>query len=399
MLGLFDFSKSLNEFVQWVWDFIQMLLAASISFNGLDIVQYVFSNTAGVAYKVTLYVFIGVIVFSLFIRRMRKNGAIATLQVVIIGAVIPMWFVVADEAQHLGDLLKQLVLLIQIPPATDDSIISGPMANITLPIFPVQQVLITVFLTFLLAWAGSQFLFLMVGYELLNVALIVLGLIVFAMYGLGDRTRKVFSVIISLFIVSAIIGLPVALLFTQLAQLLAGSIAGEATGGVWTTMLLFLAALAGLAAQPILFLAAYSRVDRVVGRVVARVDNRIRSVNENKDRFDSHLAGAQRSTITHRFDQMRVKAVNSGMDQVDKWKSAKVAQITNRITEAAARVVQPAAKAIAPVTGVAAKVAPAVAAIPHPVAKAVSIGAPLLNSLIRSVGNKPMPRAKEWTRS
>jgi len=399
MLGLFDFSKSLNEFVQWVWDFIQMLLAASISFNGLDVVQYVFSNTAGVAYKVTLYVFIGVIVFSLFIRRMRKNGAIATLQVIVIGAVIPMWFVVADEAQNLGDLLKQLVLLIQIPPATDDSIISGPMANITLPIFPVQQVLITVFLTFLLAWAGSQFLFLMVGYELLNVALIVLGLFVFAMYGLGDRTRKVFSIIISLFIVSAIIGLPVALLFTQLAQLLAGGIAGEADGGVWTTMLLFIAALAGLGAQPLLFLAAYSRVDRVVGRVVARVDNKVRSVNENKNRFDSHLAGAQRSTITHRFDQMRVKTVNNSMDQVDKWKTAKVAQITNRITEAAARVVQPAAKVVSPITGAASKVAPAIAAIPHPVAKAVSIGAPLLNSLIKSVGNKPMPRAKEWTRS
>jgi hypothetical protein len=399
MLGLFDFAKSLNEFVQWVWDFIQQLIAISINFNGLAIVQYVFGNSASLAYKIAIYVFVGVIVFALFVRKMRKNGAIASLQIVILGVVIPLWFLVADEAQNMGDLLKRLVLLIETPVATGDSIISGPMANVTLPVFPVGQVIITLFLTILLAWAGSQFLFLMIGYELLNVVLTVLGLFVFAMYGLGDRTRKFFSVIISLFIVSAVIGLPVALLLTQLAQLLAGTIAGEVEGGVWTTILLFLAAILGLAAQPLLFVVAYRRIDQVVGRVTARIDNKVRSVSENKNRLDAHLAGAQRTTITHRFDQMRVQNTNSAMDKVDFWKSAKVAQITNKISEAASRIAQPAAKVISPIVGTASKASIAIAVIPHPAAKIVSIGAPILNSLVKSIGNKPMPRARERERS
>jgi len=399
MLGLFDFAKSLNAFVQWVWDFVQQLISISINFSGLAIVQYIFGNSAGLAYEFAVYVFVGVVVFSLFVRRMRKNGVIASLQIVVIGVVIPIWFIAANEIQNLGDLLKRLVLLIETPPASETATISGTIVNITLPNFPVQDAIISVFLTILLALVGSQYMFMMIGYELLNVVLTVLGLVVFSMYGLGDRTRKFFSVILSVFVVTAIVGIPVALLFTQFAQLLAGTIVDQATSGVWATVLLYLAATIGLIAQPLLVITAYRRIDQVVGKVIARVENKLRTVNENKDRFDSHLAGAQRTTITHRFDQMRVNTVNAGMDKIDVWKSSKVALVTNKITEAAARITQPAAKAIAPVTGAASKLAPIAAVIPHPAAKVVSIGAPLLNSLIRSVGNRPMPRARERERN
>ncbi len=399
MLWILDFGKALNEFVKWLWDYVQQLLGLSIDFNALSIIIYIYGNTAAVAYELVIYVFTAVIVFSLFIRRMRKNGAVSLVMLVGIGVIIPLWFLAFDQLQEIGDTLKRLMLEIQPPENLDEvmneNLIDGSVVTLSLPVFPVEQAIIPVVLTIQLAVSGLGLLFLMVAYEITNVVLTCLGLLVFAMYGLGDRTRKFFAMIISIFIVTGIVGIPVILLFTQIAQLLAGALLGEIDNGTWQTLFIFVAVISALILQPLMVKAAYKRVNQMVGRVIAQVDNKLRTTTENKNRLDAHLAGSQRTTITHRFAQMRVSTVNAGIDKLDNWKMAGAASISQKLTNAADRaskIAKPAAKVISPVAGVASKASPVIAAIPHPAAKAISIGAPILNSLVKSIGNKPLPR-------
>lgn len=391
-----NMTEDLKNFIKWLWDAIQAMLAQPLSFTEMPIVQYLFGNAAGLSYKIVMYVFIAVICFAIVFKKMRTNGAIASINLLAAAVVIPLWFWLADQLFQVGHLLNRVAVamgqLTTEDPTADDG------GRLQIPLLPVQQALVPFFLSLVLAFVGLQLLILLVNYAIANVVIVLIGLFAYAAYGLNEGTRKFFSVLISIFVVTGIVGIPVILFSTEIAQFISNALLGEVDNGTWMILFVLAGTLFGLYLQYAIGRAAYKRIDRVVGKVIAKVDDKIRSVTENKERFDTHLRGEQRTTISHRFDQMRVRTVNAGVDKLDTLKIGAAAYITKKIGEYATRVAQPAAKAAAPVIGAAAKAAPLVAAVPHPAAKVVSIGATALSALVNKVGNAPLPRARERSR-
>lgn len=407
MFWIPNFTDEVKKFVWWLWDTIQQLLAQPNAFMNLPVTEYFVGNSAGIATRVAFYVFAAVMMIAVFIRRKRQDAAISLLTMLVSIVIIPVWFFMARIFIDFGDVLKRLALLLNELPEADQS--SNVLNNITLPIVPVDQAIVTLFFALMLALAGLQLLIVMVAYEFSNVLIVALGIIVYAMSGIGENTRKFFSLLLSIFLVTGVIGLPVILFLTQFAQMLNDVVVGDSnlTGSI---LFLFLGALAGLILQPVMVWYAYKRVDRVVGSVVARIQDKVRSVNENKHRLDAHLAGAERSTMSYRFRMSMANAINAPIDKFDSWKSDKAALITKRISDAADRFksngsdpsqdgsdtpiagpsrAEVAATAIAGTGAIVSKV------VPHPAAKvAVSVGSAALNKLILKVGNSRTPHAQ-----
>lgn len=395
-------AEEVKKFVFWLWDILQQLLGTESTFINLPIARYFIGNAAGLAFQLVFYVFVLMLCVALVVRRVRKDAAVSFINVILAIAVIPAIIAVAEGALVLGNQFEKFVLELDNLPTPDDT--SGDIDAISLSFSTIDQAIVTLFFALLLAAAGLQLLFLMVAYEFLNVLLIVAGVLVYSVSGFGENTRKLFSLIISMFIVTGVIGMPIIMLVTQLAQGLSDGLFGDSnpTGSI---ILLFIAAFIGICSQPLLVYYLYKRADRVMGNVIAKVNDKLRTVSENKGRLQAHLAGAERTTMSYRFRESIANTTNAQIDKFDAWKGAKAALATKRISEAAQRFKNPTLptsdntdrgdKALAAASAVAATGAVAAKVIPHPAARAaVTVGSSALTGIIRKAGNARTPRVR-----
>lgn len=395
MFWIPNFTEDVKNLVWWLWDAIQQLLATPSTFISTPAAEYFMGNSAGLATRFVFYVFVITLVAALFIRRKRKDGAISFLNMVLSVALIPLWVGAAEAFVRFGDTLKRFTASMGQLPEADQA--SNDLLNVQMPFIPVEQMFVTLFFAICLAAVGFQLLFLMIAYELANVVIISLSVIVFAISGLGENTRKFFSLLVSFFVVTGILGIPIILFVTQLAQLVSDGMLGDnnPTGSI---ILLTVGAFIGLALQPMIIIYTYKRVDRVMGNVIAKINDKVRSVTENKQRFDAHLAGSQKSTMSFRFRESMANMTNAGIDKFDNWRSGKAALATKRIADAADRYKSagktvPGGKAEAAANAVGLVGAGVSKVVPHPAAKvAVAVGSTTLNALIRKVGSASIPR-------
>lgn len=398
MFWIPNFTEEVKKFVWWLWDSIQQLLGIPSTFINLPVAQFFIGNSIGVASKIVFYVFLVILALALVFRRKRNDAAFSFINLLVATSAIPLGVLAAEGLIGFGDVLKKLALEMDNLPQADQA--SNELINVTLPFIPLDQAIVTLFFSLLLASVGLQLLIVMVAYEFANVVLISLGVIVFALSGIGENTRKFFSLIISVFAVTGVLGLPVLLFVTQFAQGI-GDALFQDTNPAGSILLLFVGAVGGLILQPVMMVFFYKRVSVVVGKMLAKFNDKLRAVLENKQRQDSHLAGSERTTMSYRFNQSIARTVNKPIDKFDTWRTDKAALATKRIADAATRFkaggqtavnglsgAQKAATAVTGAAGVAAKV------IPHPAAKvAVTVGSSALNMLINKAATARIPRA------
>jgi len=366
--------SSLEDAVKTMWDVIALVLSLSINYNGLDLTKYLIGNSFGLSLNLPFYVAVFIFIFALVFPRLRKNGVPAL--VVLIGMPVLgfLWFFALDQVQQIGDLLKKVALGISL----DGTANVGGILDIKIPsISPSDPVVLGVVIIMTI-YTQILMVSLSFGYEPLNVALACIGVFVLALSGLGERTQKFFAFLISMFVVSGLLGVPIMIAFIRIAKIIVNALPGGDGFAIFGSIIMWFFATVSIVLQYVIGWAAYQRAKEVVGRVVARLQNtKLRSIFENKSRLDMQLAGRTRSTVTNRFDLMRVKAVNYGVDKAEDFKRKQTAALTQKLRTVA--------------TGA---VGAAGATIPHPVAK---IGAPILIGIINAVGNKPLPRAKPWS--
>jgi hypothetical protein len=374
---IFNLPAELKSAALELWNLISKYLAVPIDFNRLGVVQYLYGNTWTLAAQVAFYVFVGVFAVSLLVKRWRLNGALSLMQVFLIPTIAALWFVVAQQLQNLGDLLKQIVSSFGI-----DTLPTGVTSSIDLvPSLPSGETIIDILTFGLLAQGAYTVYTLLLMYAFMNVILTVLGLLVFAMYGLSEGTRKFFSLIVSVFMVTAVTGIPVILLLTKIAELISNILPNGGANAAVTIILICIAINVGLFLQIVLVYVGYKQVNRVIVRHIEQ-NKPLRSVLENKRRLEANLAGRQNSTVSHKFQQIRAGAVNTGIGVADEMKRHYGVQAAGALREFAkpskAQVASMAATTVAK-------------AAPHPLVK---VGAVALAAGINVVANKSLPRVK-----
>ncbi len=362
--------EALKNAIAALWDAIAKILSISISFNGLDLVKYLYGNSFGLSLNLPLYVFAFVFVFAIMVPRLRKNGISAAVILVGMPTFGLLWFFGMDQVQQVGDILKKVALGISY----DNPSSPSNALTIQIPSINVADPVALGFVFILTIWVQVIMLSMMFGYEPLNVALTIIGILVLAASGMGERTRKFFAFIISVYAVSALFGVPVMIALIRIAKLIVGVLPSGDGTAVLASVIMWFIALVSIFLQFVIGGVAYRSAYSVIGNVIARVNNRMRSILQNKARLDVNLAGRPRSALTNRFDQLRVHAVNFGVDKLETFKRQKAASLSEKVK------------------GLATKSITAVGmAAPHPVAK---IGAPILAGIIDSLGNRPLPRAR-----
>jgi len=285
---IFNLPAELKSAALELWNLISKYLAVPIDFNRLGVVQYLYGNTWTLAAQVAFYVFVGVFAVSLLVKRWRLNGALSLMQVFLIPTIAALWFVVAQQLQNLGDLLKQIVSSFGI-----DTLPTGVTSSIDLvPSLPSGETIIDILTFGLLAQGAYTVYTLLLMYAFMNVILTVLGLLVFAMYGLSEGTRKFFSLIVSVFMVTAVTGIPVILLLTKIAELISNILPNGGANAAVTIILICIAINVGLFLQIVLVYVGYKQVNRVIVRHIEQ-NKPLRSVLENKRRLEANLAGRQ----------------------------------------------------------------------------------------------------------
>jgi hypothetical protein len=207
------------------------------------------------------------------------------------------WFIIMQQAQELGDDFTKLAISIGDAPTQARPI------DLVIPSSVATDAVITVVMFFaLLVWSMILF-FIFLGYEVVNVVLSVAGLLLLALYGLGPRTRKTFSIVLALSIVTMLIGRPVGLGIIEIGNMIGASLPGPDNVffvGAITGVSMMLA----IAVQPLLVVGAYRGVSNVMGSINATVRGSVRSVTENKQKLQAQLSGSAPSAMTNRAHRL-----------------------------------------------------------------------------------------------
>jgi hypothetical protein len=359
MLFPWDWPGALEDAYQAAFELLMSVLAFSLNFDNLKIVQVLFSEGYGLGTALALVVAVIIVPIGILFTRFRLSAALALVIVVMSAAIGTMWFVAMQYVGTVGDSLTLGALYISEIPIVD----GDPL--LTLPNFTFGNVILNAAIFAALFLWILTLAILFIGYEIVGIVLVVIGIVTLYLYGLGPRSRRFFSVIVSLLIVTQMVGRPVAIATISMINVV-GRLAPTndlVSKGIFT----FIGVSLALISQIILFFVAYKTTGYVIGRLNGTVKGFMRSRQEGRSKVDATLTSGNRTPITNRSKSL----------DTDSAKRYRKAEITRASTATAA-------SALTAFSVRAAKVAAAAGSKVHPaLAAAALIGPPV----IRAIGN------------
>lgn len=258
----------------------QRIVTDMPSIDNSQFADYLYGNAIGVYGYLALCVAYIAAVLALFFTKGRITFIHAILLLLLLGAIGPFWFAGADQIIIFGDQLTKAAITVGNVPVTGAGIDTfGPSI---LPALSFNDNMIAIFSFFPTLALGAILYQIFVNYEVLVVIVKFFGLIVLSLVALGERSRKVFSLIVAIGIVTMLIGRPVAMVIVSSGQgwvrsLPSGQDSMFTTAGVTISSLVV-----AILIQPVLLFLAYKSVSPVVGRVSAMVTGRVKALNENR---------------------------------------------------------------------------------------------------------------------
>lgn len=271
-------SQALQVAFSQIVELFQQFIAIPMSLDGTAFVMYLYGNALGVNEYLSISVLAVTLIVALFIKRGRASFVQALIIVLVSGVVGPLWFYAFDQLQLLGDQLSIAFNLNQQVQTTN----GVNLVTLAFPALKIQDVLMSLFtfgpLLFFMYGLFSVF----VSYTFLAVVVKFLGLICFSLLALGERTRKVFSLLVAVGLVAVVIGKPVAVLFISIGQGLSSLTAIFAEGFI-QGIILSGSVIAAILIQPVLVFLMYKGVSPIVGKVAAAVTGKVRALSENRE--------------------------------------------------------------------------------------------------------------------
>lgn len=275
----------------------------------------------------------------------------------VIGAA---WFAGVELAGNLGDALTKAALYIGEEKVTQQD------PQIVLPSFTFGNPLFdSAMFGGLFTWSMTLTM-LFVGYELINIALTFFGVITLYTYGLGPRTRRTMSAIISVLIVTEIIGRPIAVAIIKFGNWVANQI--PTTDLFWVGIITVVSMMVATAIQFVLPFLLYKSVSAVVGKLNGEIKGSVLARVQGRQKVDANVTNNIQSTMTN-----RTRSVNATRANPDFKKEVTLAATAS------------AAGALTSYGVKAAKAAAAVGSKVHPALAVASIVGP---PLIKAIGNQ-----------
>ena len=263
------FKQAYLAMVKLFQDFV---IAQPIVINN-SFTDYLYGNAIGVYGYLAICVAYVTFICALVWQKARVTFAMSLLVGIVIGMVGPLWFAGADQVSLIGDQLTKAAVDL-------GNGITGQNTTI-LPDLGTAEPLVAITMygiTYTLA-LGLYMMF--VNYAGVAVLVKFFSLIVFSIFAIGDRTRKIFSFIVALGIVTMVIGKPVAALSIALGQALIKSFGSQSNSmallGTITAGSMFV----GLVMQPVLLFLTYKAVSPIMGRVAATVRGRVETLTRH----------------------------------------------------------------------------------------------------------------------
>jgi hypothetical protein len=358
-----DWPGQLAEAYQAMVQYLQQVLAFSMTFDNVGIVQWLYGNALGLAPFLAGLVVIVVLPLGLVLKRMRLSAAMALIVALAMPFIGVAWFMALNIIQHIGDDLSRLSISIANAPAQD------PLDDLFIPMpgaLGLNAVISCLMFAGLLWWSGIL-LFLFFNYEIYNVVFTIIGLLLVAMYGFGPRTRKLFSILGALAVVTMLAGRPVALGIIEIGNAIATLFPGP-DNIFFVGLINGACMMAGIVFQVLIFWGSYKGINEVIGRFL---EGNIRGT------VDAYMRGERRTPLTSTGTpvagtQRAQRLVSTGQ----RYGSAVAYEVRKASTEAASKAML--AKGIM------------VASKAHPVAAAVVTGATIATKAVGSMQQRPV---------
>jgi hypothetical protein len=270
-------AEALKNFYLQMVGWFQSLLISPPTLVGSSFRDYLYGNALGIYHYLAISIAYVTFILALFFTKKRVNFLHALMILVVLAIIGPVWFSIMNQFDVLGDELTKASTEIYVPPA-------GQNQNILPPLNFADAFATIILLLPTILWALSLYVT-FAGYELVSTLVQFSGLIVLSLWALGDRVKKVFSMLVSAGIVTIVLGRPVAMLFIELGQGFVATLSG-ASGtmifiGAITIMSLFLA----LLSQILLVFLTYHAVSPIVGKVIAAVSGTVEAINIERFRL------------------------------------------------------------------------------------------------------------------
>lgn len=309
-MGLLDpigyLSEILLEAYLWMVRIFQQLYATPMTLGGTDYVAYLYGNALGVAEYLSMGVTFVLLTLAFFIKRARVSLAHAVLVLLAVAIFSPFWFAGLDEVERTGDLLTATMLAI----TTIGGGSTSPMINLPSSL-DLGNAAMTMFMFWPTAGFGITLASVFVAYEGMIVFVKFAGLLSFSLMAFGERSRKVFSFLMSLGIVCMVLGRPVAVTIINVIQGIALSIPNVSPAFV-TTVAVIAGFFTALIAQPILLFLTYRSVSGVVGRVAASVTGKVNALMEDRSKsFVQSINNSHAAVLSGRTTAVRHASVTT----------------------------------------------------------------------------------------
>ena len=355
-----DWPGSLKSAYQAVFEVMLKVIGVSMNFDNLSIVQWLFSSGFGLGTALSIAVALIMVPAGILMSRHRLSAFYALTMVLLSTVVGAAWFAGVTLAGTLGDALTMGALYIGEEKVTQQS------PQIALPGFTFGNPLFdSAMFGGLFTWSLTLTM-LFVAYELINIILTFFGVITLYTYGLGPRTRRAMSAIISVLIVTEIIGRPIAVAIIKFGNWVANQV--PTTDLFWVGIITVVSMMFALAIQFVLPFLLYKSVNTVVGKLNGEIKGSVLSRTQGRQKVDANVTNNIQTTMTNRARSVNATRANPGF----KSDVARAASAS-------------AASALSSYGVKAAKLAAAAGTKVHPALAVASIVGP---TIIRTVGNQ-----------
>lgn len=355
-----DWPGALKDAYQAVFEVMLKIIGSSMNFDNLAIVQWLFSNGFGLATALSIAVALIMIPTGILMSKHRLSAVYALAMVLLSTVVGAAWFAGIQLAGNLGDSLTRAALYIGT-----ENVAQGTQM-VALPDFTFGNALFdSAMFGGLFSWSLTLTM-LFVGYELINIFLTFFGVITLLTYGLGAGNRRIMSAIISILIVTEIIGRPIAVAIIKFGNWAASQI--PTTSLFWVGIITVVSMMFAMLTQFILPFLLYKSVNVVIGKLNGEIKGSVLSRMQGRQKVDANVTNNIQTTMSNRTRSVNASRENPGF-RSDVTKAA-TASAAGALTSFGVKAAKTAAMAGTKV---------------HPALAVSSIVGP---PLIRAVGNK-----------
>lgn len=359
-----DWPSSLKDAYHAVFQVLLKVVGTSINFDNLSIVQWLFSNGYGFGTALALVIALIMVPMGIVLSRHRLNAVFSLVILVASTVVGTVWFLAITVVSGSSRSLTMLALSI------GNQTVSQTDSAIALPDFTFGNGLFdSAIFASLFAWSMTLVL-LFVAYQLINILLTVFGVIVAYAYGLGPRTRRAMSVIISILLVTELFGQPVAIAIVELSNWTAGLI--PSTGLFWIGLINWAGMTLAILSQVIMPFLFYRSVSNVIGRINGQIKGSVRSWTQGRQKVEAHVTNKVETAMTNRT--LSVNQAKTSPNYKKEVAMAATATASSALTAWGIKAAKTAAMAGSNI---------------HPAVKAaVIIGPPVIKAVGNAIGNK-----------